>query len=508
MIKRMNKEKVSSNVKKNIFFGFGGQFIMIALGIILPRLFLVSYGSETNGLVTTVSQIYTYVALLESGIGNAAVNAFYKPIIERDQFNISDVFSAAQIYFRKITRLYLFCALALTVLYPCFIKSQLSTFTVVAVVLLQGLTGVVNFYFAAAYRQLLVADGKNYILTNVKLFAYVLSSFTKIFLMVRGFHVVLVQALGLAVSCIETVLYIAYVKKQYPWLAFHKNAKIGRLSERNAFVVHELSTAIFTSTDAILLSTFCNLKVASVYAIYNMIFSQLNSLIQSVNNGLLYLLGHTYAEGDRDKYIRLHDFYDSFYMALVFTGFTVAYVLILPFVNIYTRGVSDIAYVDSFLPILFVLIQLLSCFRAVSSRLITIGGHAKATQNRSVLEAVINLAASIVLVNLIGIYGVLIGTIIALLYRTNDIIIYANRKILNRSPWKTYKKVLMNLSAFGVVAVAEWYFRDWLLSSCSNYGIFILYGFVTSLLLAAAYFGLAIITNRSMCKIVLQKMKR
>ena len=44
----------------------------------------------------------------------------------------------------------------------------------------------------------------------------------------------------------------------------------------------------------------------------------------------------------------------------------------------------------------------------------------------------------------IGIYGVLIGTIVALLYRTNDIIIYANMKILGRKPWNTYRRWLVN----------------------------------------------------------------
>ena len=74
---------------------------------------------------------------------------------------------------------------------------------------------------------------------------------------------------------------------------------------------------------------------------------------------------------------------------------------------------------------------------------------------RQVVESVINLTVSVVLVLKLGIYGVLIGTIIAYIYRTNDIIIYANKKILCRSCWNTYKKVIINMSCFSMIVLAS-----------------------------------------------------
>ena len=64
----------------NIISGFAGQFITVALGIVLPRLVLLNLGSEANGLLSTVTQIFTYFALLEAGVGNAALQAIYGPI--------------------------------------------------------------------------------------------------------------------------------------------------------------------------------------------------------------------------------------------------------------------------------------------------------------------------------------------------------------------------------------------------------------------------------------------
>ena len=219
-----------------------------------------------------------------------------------------------------------------------------------------------------------------------------------------------------------------------------------------------------------------------------MVFSSLSTLINSVNSSLNYILGHAWAKKDLQDYRKTHDMYESLYMASVFAVFTVAYILILPFIAIYTKGITDIPYIDVYLPILFVLVQLLSCSRATASRLITISGHARTTQKQSIIEAAINLISSIVLVNFLGIYGVLLGTIIALLYRTNDIIIYANLKVLNRMPWKTYKKVLVNLVVFSCVAFAVRYIQEAMMAHCDGYFDFICLGFLllpASLLLYA-----------------------
>ena len=82
---RYIKMRGRNSIIKNVAFGFGSKVIVIALGIILPKLMIESFGSEINGLLTTVTQIYTYVALLEAGIGTAAVNALYRPLDKGDR---------------------------------------------------------------------------------------------------------------------------------------------------------------------------------------------------------------------------------------------------------------------------------------------------------------------------------------------------------------------------------------------------------------------------------------
>ena len=73
----MNKQ-----ILRNSLVGFGSQIIVLILGFIVPRIIMTHYGSDTNGLMNTITQIFTYMALLEAGISQASRNALYKYIIK------------------------------------------------------------------------------------------------------------------------------------------------------------------------------------------------------------------------------------------------------------------------------------------------------------------------------------------------------------------------------------------------------------------------------------------
>ena len=217
-------------------------------------------------------------------------------------------------------------------------------------------------------------------------------------------------------------------------------------------MIHQLAALIFSNTDIIILTAFCGLKVVSVYTVYNMLFNVVLTGISNVNSGVVFAMGQIYCE-DRKKYERMHDVFDMCYTGIGCVLFMTLYIMILPFMEIYAGGITDINYLDVKLPILFALMQCLSVARGAAGNLISIAGHFKKTQGRAIMEMLINLMVSLISVSHFGIYGVLIGTIVALLYRTNDMILYSNHKILNRSAKKSYRNFIINLCMCIVIMV-------------------------------------------------------
>ena len=70
----MSRQRNSIN---NLVWGIIGNLITSIVAIVIPRLFIVNYGSEINGLLASIRQIYVYLALLEIGVGDASVVALY-----------------------------------------------------------------------------------------------------------------------------------------------------------------------------------------------------------------------------------------------------------------------------------------------------------------------------------------------------------------------------------------------------------------------------------------------
>ena len=172
----------------------------------------------------------------------------------------------------------------------------------------------------------------------------------------------------IVINVLKCIIYRQYMKRVCPEYFLIKKGDISLLSERKSYLVHEISGVVFSGTDTIIISVFCGLGEASVYAVYSMVLMALRNIIGQVFNGTNYILGGAYST-DKDKYRQVHDNYNHIYIMLTFTLFSIAYVLLMPFIEIYTSGVSDANYLDPKLPILFVIIELLSVCRVVDNQL-------------------------------------------------------------------------------------------------------------------------------------------
>lgn len=420
---------------------------MLVFGIILPKITIMNLGSEANGFLSTVNEVFSYVALIEGGLGLALLNSLYEPIAKGNNDEISDVMTAARIRYRRVAFAYFTVSVIIAFLFPIFLKTNLSYMEMVLTILMQGIGGAGTMYLSSSICQYLIAAGRNYVKEINHLACYVLTSISKIALIIFTKNIVVVTLIYTIFCLVEGSIYQYYFKKHFPEINLKSETpKYRNLSEQKYFLVHQISSVIFSATDLFVISIFCSLTESSIYAVYSLIFTAISTTMLSVFNSMKYILGAAYAEG-LDKYTRVHDIFDTVYLAVMFSLYFTAFLLANGFVGLYTQG-ADVNYVDAYLPLLFALTKILSSCRNVCGNTHNIAHRAKQNMVPTVVEAVLNLGVSLVLVNFLGMYGVLIGTVVALLFRTNQTIIYTNRFILGRSSWYTYKNVI----AFTTVA--------------------------------------------------------
>lgn len=442
--------KNSKKIKYNLILGILSELLTILLGILVPRFILTSYGSEVNGLLSSVTQMYSYIALLEAGIGVATVQALYVTIGQKNIRQTNAVLAATNKYYQRTGILYFLATVFGSLIYPLLVKSDIPVFTVILVIFLNGIGNVISYFFQGKYFLLLQAEGKNYIKTSLNMCTNVLKNIAKIVLMSLQCDVIFVQMISMIISIIQMAYMHFYIKKNYAWIDLKVTPDYKSISQSKNVLVHQISGLIYNNTDAITLSIFCGLKAVSIYSMYTMLFGMISTALSTFSSSFIFLLGQTF-HSDKQKFIKLYDVYEVYYMTLVFALYSVANFFILPFITLYTAGVNDINYVDPILPLMFISTYLLSCGRSAANQAINFAGHFKKTQNRAILEAAINIVVSVLAVQYIGIYGAILGTAIALLYRTNDIILYASRYVLDRSPWITYRRWIINLFIFCIL---------------------------------------------------------
>lgn len=435
------------------FFGVLQQLITLIFGLIVPRLFILTFGSEMNGLLSSLGNIYSYLALVEAGVGTAAIQALYGPLGRNDRNSINGIMSATANYYNKAGFIYLVGVLAIAILYPLTVPSNISFWTIFILTLLSGAGGVINFWVQGKYMVLLQAEGKKYLMSIVTMLVYVVGNIMKIVLLLRGYDVIAIHIGYFIISLLQMAFYYFYMQRNYRWLNFKATPNTEALNQSGAVFVQQIMWMICNNTDILVLTYVAkDLKSVSVYTVYLMVYSAVEKLFSTLFGSFHYLLGQKY-NTDRDAYMPLHRVYEGLSMYGSFALYSIAFVLITPFMKVYTAGITDIQYVDPYLPILFTVMHFLSSSREASARVINFAGHFKQMQWRAVAESAINLVASVLLVIELGIYGVLIGTIISYLYRTNDIIIYANRKVLHRSSLNTYRIAAVNLLLFAIIAL-------------------------------------------------------
>jgi O-antigen/teichoic acid export membrane protein len=418
------------------------QAVTAVCGFILPPLVIKTFGSGVNGMVTSIGQFIAYLSIVEAGIGGASIAALYKPLVEGDAAKRDGILSAARVFYNRSGFLFTGLSAALAALYPLAVKGQVDAGQARLLVLMLGISGTAEYFLIGKYRVLLTADHKTYVLTLIQIAGTIVNTVISVYLLkFTAVSIVTVKVIPAAVYLSRYIFIRLYVWKKYPALNLREKPDTASLEQRWDVMVHQIGALVVFNSPVIVLTLFCDLKDVSVYMVYGLVFNALNSLMGSFSTGLQAFFGKLMVDGGTKRIAAICRRYETIYFIVLGWVYSCAYVLTIPFIQIYTRNMTDAEYIRPNLAFLFVVVGAANKLRIPAGLLIDASGHFRQTKYRSLLESGINVAASIFFTLRYGFTGVLLGSICSYTYRTADIIIYSGRRFTPGTLPRTFGKI-------------------------------------------------------------------
>ena len=484
-----------SRIKNNLVSSLVYQVVLISMSFLLPRLYLENFGSEVNGVLSTIKQIFMYLFLLEAGVGLATTQALYKRIGEKDYKSANEVLSATNSYYIRTGIIYLAIVLVIATLYAYVIPTSIDSNVVFLIVILTALPALFSYFVQAKYRILMEVDGRKYVINNSETILQLASNVGKILVLVLTDSLILIQLVYCIISLVQLAFLYFYAKRRYKWLDLKVKPDFDAISQKNSVLIHQLSGMVFNNTDVILISLLCDFKAVSIYAIYNIFFSQVQNFITNIVSSFTFALGQMF-HTDKKKFDNLFNTYETFYIMATCIIYTLMAVFLLPLIQIYTSGINDAQYTNVLLVLLFVIMNLISNVKLPANSVIEYSGDFEKTRSYAIWEMVINITISVIAILFMGICGAIVGTISALIYRGIMTIYYSNRKILKRSQMSTYKILISNGAVFTIIMAV--FFVD----TFSNVSFLklLLNGFIHSIWIVGLYLLVNFVFNKSAFK--------
>ncbi len=428
------------------------QIIMFASGLIVPRVMLIAYGSEINGLVSSITQFINYFNLLEAGLSGATVYALYKPLADHDTAAINAILSASRKFYFQTGWMFTALVGGLSLLYPLFIQKQgFSNWEISLLVLVLGGNGVLEFFTLAKYRTLLTADQKTYVICLADIARWTLYTAAIVIFTGLGCNIILTRALALIAIFARSVVLLVYCKGRYRYLDYSVPPNEKALDRRWSALYLQIVGLIQSSGPVILLTLVSrDLGLISIYTVYNIVISGVQSVVGIFYSGLTASFGDVIAKGEKDTLKRTYGEFETLFYTACGVVYTLSFALILPFIRIYTAGVTDAEYIQPLVAGLMVLNGMLYNLRNPQGMLVISAGMYRETQVQSTLEGGILLVAGGVLCYFYGLTGLLVGILLSNLYRDIDLTIFVPRRITHTPILETVRQYVVAAAGLGI----------------------------------------------------------
>lgn len=424
---------------KNIAIGMISQVINTLVPFISRTIFIYVLGATYLGINGVFTSILTSLSLAELGIASAITYSLYKPLSSKEYDTVNALMNLYAKTYRIIGTIIFVLGLLLTPFLDRIVKEGNNISNLKLIFFLILINSCISYFFSYK-RTLFTADQKNYISTiNITVFSFAQNvSQILLLLILRGrIPDNTLFLLYLTISIIYTFLSNYFISKQadkeYPFLENRKKKNLDSqlkfeiIENIKAMSLHKFGGVVVTATDNIFLSSFISVYSVALYSNYNMIIDVINFFLSHIFSALTSSIGNLNAtEGEKKAY----DIFNKvFFLCFwVFSFSSIAFlVLFKPFIVLWIG--KDYLLPNTVVIIIIILFYLKGMGKPALIYRDTLGLF-RLIKAKPVIEALINIVASLILIKKFGMSGVFFGTIVSFLttsFWVEPYVVYRNR---------------------------------------------------------------------------------
>lgn len=452
----MAKIERTKNATRNIIFGIILKAYQVLVPFFMRTAMIYLMGVQYLGLNSLFTSILQVLNLAELGVGSAMIYSMYKPIAEDDNATVCALMKLYRTYYRIIGLVIAIIGCILTPFIPKLISGDVPEDINIYILYLLNLGATVLSYWLFAYKNsILQAHQRTDIVSKVTLLTSTVQYAAQLLILwlFKDFYLyVLVMLVTQVFMNIGTAI---AADKLYPELK-----PLGQLPQNEVNQINQRIRDLFTakfgsvivgSVDTIVISSFLGLTTLAVYQNYYFIMNAICGFIAVIFSSIIAGMGNSLVVETKEKNyndFETFTFIICFILCICCSCFAGLY---QPFMELWvgTALMLDYSYVILFC-VLFYCLELAMVWATVKDA----AGMWHSDRFRPLIGAIANLVMNLLLVRVIGLYGIILSTVLSYILISMPWLIHNLFKFLYKRSLMGYLKKLMLYMLIAIFSTA------------------------------------------------------
>lgn len=413
--KKGAKMSRTQNSVRNIVYNLLNVILTLTLMFGVRTIFIRTLGVQYLGLNGVFQNIFQFLSLAELGIGSAIVFRLYEPLNKGNERRIASLMMFFKQAYRVISIIIVIMGLVLLPFLGAIIGDQadnINIYLVFAIYLAQTLS---SYLFFAYKTTLLQADQREYIISKYSNYVILGSSLAEVLILYFYQSFIGYLLVVVASNILKNFLVSRRVDKDYPYTSkYSDRIDIEELKDMFkdffAAFLYRIDNVILSSTDNLVLTYFIGLSTVGFYSNYTLLGSSVKRFLSPILSSIRASLGSFIAQKGNEESYRIFQVINLMTIILYGGASIGLFILSNKFVTVWIG--EDFVLSTSFV-LFFSLEFYLKGMQLFLAQIRNAMGLFQQLKYRPLMSIIINLVLSIVLVQFLGLIGVLLGTISA-----------------------------------------------------------------------------------------------